>query len=321
MGSTIEIADAIFVPRSLVCLLLAVLLDLTLREPSNRFHPVAWMGAAIARVTKRASASGWLIRLIMGTLLMAVGVSSCVLIGLAVDWSLSQLPLVVSIAMEAVLLKTLFSIAALPRIGRSVQGSLQADDLHAARRLVGYHLVSRNTGGLNSSELSAATIESMAENLSDSVVAPLLAYVVGGLPAVLAYRFVNTADAMIGYRTTELLWFGKTAARLDDLLNLIPARITAACMLMLGTISSDRPMRAFAVWMNDRRRTDSPNAGHTMSAAAGILGVRLEKENQYCLGSELPRPTPHDVGRMARLFWGTVALVLALMVIVRLAFQ
>ena len=133
MGLTIEITDSIVVPRSLVCLLLAVAMDLSLREPSNRFHPVAWMGAVIAWVTKRTTAGGWFFRLLTCVLLMVVGVGSCLLMGLVIDWSLSRLPLMISIVVEAILLKTLFSIAALPRIGQSVQESLRMHDLDTAR--------------------------------------------------------------------------------------------------------------------------------------------------------------------------------------------
>ena len=169
-----------------------------------------------------------------------------------------------------------------------------------ARRLLGYHLVSRDTGDLDEAGVAAAAIESVAENLSDGVIAPALAYALGGLPAAMAYRAANTLDALWGYRDEEFEQLGKAAARLDDALNLLPARVSALA-IVAAAAALRRPdvdaWRAFEVWRADRGRTASPNAGHPMAAMAGALGVRLEKRGDYVLGDGLRPPVAADIER------------------------
>jgi len=150
---------------------------------------------------------------------------------------------------------------------------------------VSWRLVSRDTATLSATQVSAATIESVAENLSDSVVAPLLYYAVGGLPAAFGYRFANTADAMVGYRDEVYEWLGKAPARLDDLFNLVPARLAAALIVAAAPLTGESAGRAWRIWRRDAGKTASPNAGHPMSAMAGALDVELEKVGHYRLGA------------------------------------
>jgi adenosylcobinamide-phosphate synthase len=152
-------------------------------------------------------------------------------------------------------------------------------------------LVSRPTADLSPSLVAAAAIESLAENLVDSWVAPLLAYALFGLPGAYAYRAANTADAMWGYRTPGYEHLGKVAARLDDALSFVPARLGALLLAVVGP----NPREALAVWRRDAHRTPSPNAGPPMSAIAGQLNVRLEKPGTYVLNATAPEPTPADV--------------------------
>ena len=163
--------------------------------------------------------------------------------------------------------------------------ALEAGDLAAARAGAARDLVSRDTSELDASELSGAAIQSLAENLSDSVVAPLLAYAAGGLPAAAAYRALNTADAMWGYRTPELLHRGRAAARADDVANLIPARLTALYI----AARSPQPRAALRIALRDHGLAPSPNGGWPMAAMAGGLGVRLAKRGSYAFNAEAPR--------------------------------
>jgi adenosylcobinamide-phosphate synthase len=192
---------------------------------------------------------------------------------------------------------------------------LDAGDIPLARQQVAFHLVSRDVSSLEASDLSAATIESVAENSSDSIVAPLLYFAIAGLPGALVYRFVNTCDAMLGYRTNELEWFGKSAARFDDLLNLLPSRLTAAIMLLAGACwgTASGVRRACLVWWRDHTLTASPNAGHPMSAAAGVLGVQLEKQGHYRLGADLPRPSASTIFHSIKLLWITAVIAVAIL--------
>jgi adenosylcobinamide-phosphate synthase len=167
--------------------------------------------------------------------------------------------------------------------------------------------VSRPVAGLDGAQLASAAIESVAENLSDSLVGPLLFYLLFDLPGALAYRAANTLDAMIGYHG-EYEDLGKAAARLDDLLNLLPARLSALLLVGAAWLGCGDGRAAWGTLRRDRARTASPNAGWPMAAAAGALRVRLEKMDHYRLGSPFPDPTPRDIGRAVRLCYAAAAL-------------
>jgi adenosylcobinamide-phosphate synthase len=138
--------------------------------------------------------------------------------------------------------------------------------------------------------VAGAAIESLAENLSDGFVAPALYHALGGSGAAYAYRLVNTADAMLGYRTPELEWFGKAAARADDALNLVPARVTALLVTLAAVAGAGSARRALRVAGRDAWRTASPNAGWPMAAMAGALGVRLDKRRETPSTRRAARP-------------------------------
>jgi adenosylcobinamide-phosphate synthase len=179
------------------------------------------------------------------------------------------------------LLKPVFAYRNLRRAVGEVGRALAADDLSEGRRLLGWHLVSRDTGQLSAPEVAGAAIESLAENLTDSLTAPLLAYAIGGLPAAWAYRFVNTADAMWGYRTAEFEELGKFPARLDDGLNWLPARLTGWLLVVAAWLAGEDGRNAARTMLSQHGRTTSLNAGWTMSAMAGALGVTLSKRDVY----------------------------------------
>lgn len=203
--------------------------------------------------------------------------------------------------MEAALLKMTLSARGLTRAAGEVQSALEDNNLPEARRRLSWHLVSRDTSQLDASRVAAATIESVAENSSDGIVAPLFYYALGGLPAALAYRFVNTADAMLGYRDPDHEWLGKAPARLDDVANLLPSRIAAGLLMLAAPLAGADAWRAWRIFQRDKGRTASPNAGRPMSAMAGALNVELEKVGHYKLGAGLRPAVPADVGRSVRL--------------------
>ncbi|CAM3174414.1 Cobalamin biosynthesis protein CobD [Deinococcus saxicola] len=211
--------------------------------------------------------------------------------------------------MQGILLKPLLARRALFAAVDEVHAALAADNLPEARRLLAWHLVSRETSELTACEVAGAAIESLAENLSDSVVAPLLCFRAGGLPLAALYRYANTADAMWGYRTPDLEYAGKVAAHADDVLNLAPARLTALCTLLVSG------GRGLGVWARDRRNTASPNAGHPMSAFAGALGVRLDKRGVYILNVGGRMPEAADLLRALKLARLTFALAMLFLVL------
>lgn len=271
----------------------ALLLDLGLGEYPNRLHPVVWMGWMIRlfeRGAPRAPAPAFVYGLGMALLIPA-------LFGLGAWW-VSDLPWVGWVA-AVFLLKSTMALRALGLAGVGVSGPLAADDL-AAARLGLRSLCSRDPSALEAPALAAGAIESLAENLSDSWVAPLFWLLVGGVPGAVVYRAVNTLDASVGYRG-RYEWLGKASARLDDALNLIPARLTALLLLVgAATLLREPAARGLRVGLRDRGVTESPNAGWPMATMAGILGVSLEKAGHYRLGAEGRPPEGADITRAWR---------------------
>jgi len=281
--------------------LAAVLADLLLGEPPARAHPTVWMGRLIGagRRMRRNRYPGP--SLVEGALLLAGGAALSVGAGIAAERLLRLVPRSVQGPARGLVLKPALSLRALLHAGAEVERALAAGDLSEARRRLAWHLVSRDTADLSASEVVGATIESLAENLGDALVAPLLAFRAGGLGGAYLYRFVNTCDAMLGYRTPELEWFGKASARADDVLNLVPARLSALLIAAAAPLVGGDPREALHRAFHDARRTPSPNAGWPMAAAAGALGVRLTKRGTYDLNSDARDPGPADLRRTLRL--------------------
>lgn len=262
-------------------LVAALLWDRLLGEPPAAAHPVVWMGRVIAaadRWTRRGSPAaelgqGLLIALLVPALFAG---GTALLMDSLAGWP--WLRLVAGVW----LLKATFAVRALGDAANSVRRALDADDLASARTALG-SLCSRDADQLGPEAVAAGAVESLAENASDSLVAPLFFFALFGLPGAIAYRAINTADAMIGYHG-RYEYLGKAAARLDDLANWVPARLTAGLLLVAGGIRGLPVGRAWRILRRDGGRTESPNAGQPMAAMAGLLGVQLEKPEHYCLG-------------------------------------
>jgi adenosylcobinamide-phosphate synthase len=302
----------------LIPLLLALLLDLVLGDPPNRYHPVAWMGAAIGMTRRTAPRRHHLLALLYGAVLVGGGVMVVSIIGIIMQELWQLLPLPWYWLLEACVLKTTFAYRGLVQAAQQVQAALDAGELERARQLVSWHLVSRDTTTLTPSQVAAATVESVAENASDGIIAPLMFYALGGLPAALAYRFLNTADAMLGYHDAEREWLGKIPARLDDLVNLVPARLTAGLLLLATWLLGGPLHRALLVWWRDAGQTASPNAGQPMSVMAGALGVELKKVGYYRLGAGHALPAAQDIPAAIRLLAWAVVMAVGLLAIVQM---
>lgn len=269
-------------------LLGARLLEAIWGEPPNRIHPVAWFGHLAGRVTAWMPPTfstqlvyGAALALVLPTL--AAG-ATFALLTLAQPWP------VLEGVLATVLLRYTFALRALEEAARAVSSALEAEALDQARKGL-RSLCSREASNLSADEVAGAATESVAENLSDSFVAPLFYFALLGVPGAVFYRGVNTLDAMIGYRGRfEAL--GKASARLDDALNLVPARLTAVVLSMAHPRAAHRGWRV--LW-RDAAQTDSPNAGWPMAMMAGLLGVRLTKREQYALGDATQPNTAHTL--------------------------
>jgi adenosylcobinamide-phosphate synthase len=268
----------------LIMLLSALALDLLLGEPPHALHPVVWMGRYIGWGERHEPNARPAAEFLYGAALVTLGLLAVTAAAAGISAALSLLPRALSLLVGAWLLKTTFAARALVLAARAVQSALARRDLPEARRLLSWHMVSRDTAELDEGLVAAGAVESVAENFGDSFVAPLLFFVVFGLPGAVAYRFANTADAMLGYHDARREYLGKFAARLDDLLNLLPARLSALLLLIGAALTGADARGGWLVMWRDHARTPSPNAGWPMSAMAGVLGVTLEKAGYYRLG-------------------------------------
>lgn len=311
--------SAATLPLSVIVIVGALVVDGMLGDPRNCWHPVAWIGSTL-RAGRRCLCRGSPVRLLAAGTALTVGVT---IAAAAAGWLIALVaerlgP--VGLVLEVVALKTTLAARGLASAAGSVADSLARDDTAAARAAVGWHLVSRPTTTLDAPHVASAAIESVAENLTDSVLAPLLAYAVFGLPGAAAYRAINTADAMFGYRAGPLEHFGKAAARLDDLLNLVPARLAALVLVLAAGLGGGDARGAWTSMWRHHALTASPNAGWTMSAMAGALRVRLEKPGHYVLGQGR-WPDVADVRTSLRLLWIGTALSAAGSVLVASLFS
>jgi adenosylcobinamide-phosphate synthase len=281
-------------------LLLGVAADAVLGDP-RRGHPVAGFGAVAVALERR----GYADRRSAGVAHVVVLVGGAVLLGAAAERV--GRGAVARTAVTAAATWAVLGGTSLAREGAALAGELDRGDLAAARvRLPG--LCGRDPALLDAAGLARAGTESMAENTSDAVVAPLLWGAVAGVPGLLGYRAVNTLDAMVGHRSERYERFGWAAARLDDVANLLPARVCALLTAAVAPAVGGSPGAALRAWWRDAAAHPSPNAGPVEAAAAGALGVTLGGRTVYAHGAEErprlgegPPPGPADLRRAARL--------------------
>ncbi|MDI6815208.1 MAG: cobalamin biosynthesis protein [Dehalococcoidales bacterium] len=293
-------------------LVIALIIDIAVKELPNRYHPVAWLGKAICR------GLSWAPKAVKAQLLYGAGIV-LVMLGLVTVlvysslFNLRQINMVAYILIAAFLLKLSFSFRGLATAADGVKEFLARDKLNEARLQL-QSLVSRDTTNLDEDHLVSATVESVAENSCDSFVAPLFYFLLLGVPGAVAYRIVNTFDTMIGYHG-EWEYLGKFAARLDDVVNFLPARFTALMIVIAAWLCQKDISGAWRVMLRDHNKTPSPNAGWTMSAAAGALGVQLEKIGHYKLGDNHYPLSPETISAslqimaVAALVWSLASIL------------
>ncbi|SEI37752.1 adenosylcobinamide-phosphate synthase [Dyadobacter sp. SG02] len=248
------------------------LLDLWLGDPDNWPHPVRVFGNAIAQGEKWLNRGRF--RFLKGAALSVVLVVLVFAFFYGSNAVLVQVP-VLYLAVNSVWVYYGLANHSLIAEGKKVFSVLENEGLEAGRKQLS-RIVGRDTSKLNAQQIRIAVLETMSENLSDGVVAPLFYYAIAGVPGMMAYKMVNTMDSMLGYRSERYEWFGKFAARLDDVANFIPARLTA--LLMVLVTGSSRGLR-FIFKFGSKHK--SPNAGYPESALAGILDSRFGGPNVY----------------------------------------
>ncbi|MDG3011897.1 cobalamin biosynthesis protein [Rhodococcus sp. D2-41] len=283
-------------------LLLGFAADRLWADP-RRGHPVAGFG----RIAMAAEARGYRDHRLAGVVHVAVLVGGTAGAGAVAARLLRRRGRVWEILGTAAATWTVLGGTTLAATGRQMAEHLSGGDLASARALLP-SLCGRDPNLLDADGLARAAVESVAENTADAAVAPLLWGAVAGVPGLLGYRAVNTLDAMIGYRSPRHLRFGWAAARLDDVANLLPARLCGALTVASAPVVGGDPAEAWSAWCRDAAGHPSPNAGVVEASAAGALGVALGGLTEYAHGAELrptlgagPRPAIADLARAARL--------------------
>ncbi len=318
-------------PDPLILLLLALLLDAYIGDPPGLYrvapHPVQLMGRAIGALERRLNRESR-----SETVRRARGVLVAIFLtclGAAVGWAISRGLRAIPFGWlaELALVMSLLTQRDLYRHVDAVARALEKGGLVEGRRAVA-HIVGRNPESLDQHGVARGAIESCAENLADGVVAPVFWYVLLGLPGLVAYKMVNTLDSMIGHRSPRYRAFGNAAARLDDAVNFIPARLTASVIALAAVFTPQAtPIEATRTMMRDASKHRSPNAGWPESAMAGALGLALAGPRQYgdavvkdaWLGNGRARVTPRDIHRSLYVFVVACALVIGLVAVLALA--
>ena len=302
-------------------------LDAVFGDPAWLPHPVVYMGKAIsalekglrARLPKTPEGELWGGRILAFCLPVGTfALTSLICIGAA------ALHPLLGLAVQMFWCGQALAAKGLVQESTNVYRELLKPDLPAARIAVS-RIVGRDTQALTAEGVTKAAVETVAENASDGVIAPLLYMLLGGAPLALTYKAINTMDSMVGYKNTQYLYFGRAAAKLDDVANYLPSRIAALLWVAAAALTGNDARSAWRIWRRDRRNHASPNSAQTESACAGALNVQLAGPAYY-FGEYYPKPTigdavrpiePEDIRRADRMMYAESLLALALGLVIR----
>ena len=307
---------------------LSLLLDALLGDPARLPHPVVLMGKAIEALEKRlrtlfpATERGELragrvlaAALPLGTLIL----TGCAVFLAGLVHPALRFALQVFWGWQALAMRGLRDES--ENVRRKLAEGTLADARTAVARIVG-----RDTAELTEAGVVRAAVETVAENFSDGVAAPMLYFMLGGAPLALCYKSINTMDSMVGYKNERYLYFGRAAAKLDDLVNWLPSRLAALLLILAAFICGEDGKSAYRIWRRDRRNHASPNSAQTEAAMAGALGLRLGGPASYFgklhdkpfIGDPVREPEPEDIGRANRIMVSASVFALFVMCAARL---
>lgn len=275
---------------ALKALLLALFVDVSLGDPVYAWHPVRLMGQLIQGLENRLYKTDVKNRQLFqrGMLLTVLAIICVATVYGIITWLCDWLMGTWHWLLIGLLASQLLAIRSLIDEGRRIISVMQTGTLEQAQRDIGY-LVSRDTANLKATDIYKAAVETMTENITDAIVAPLFYYALFGVVGMAVYKVINTMDSMIGYKNQRYLWFGKFAARLDDVANFIPARLAAVCILLSALFLKGDSAKGVRCFIEQRKYSSSPNAGCTEAAMAGVLGISLSGPTAY-FGKVVERP-------------------------------
>ncbi|MGE6258168.1 adenosylcobinamide-phosphate synthase CbiB [Heyndrickxia sporothermodurans] len=262
----------------LLAITIAIFIDLIIGDPPSWPHPVKWIGSFISFLNKQWNHGKY--RKWKGIMMLTSVLLLTSIVTIVITLLLYQIHPIVGILGEALIIATTIAQKGLKDAGLDVYHPLVRNDLPLARTKLSY-IVGRDTEHLNESEIVRGTVETIAENTSDGITAPLFWAFIGGAPLAMVYRAINTCDSMVGYRNPQYEQFGWASARLDDLVNWLPSRITGFFMLLTKKTPYMDWRSAWGLFMTDARKHPSPNSGWCEAATAIMLGVQLGGVNYY----------------------------------------
>ena len=296
-------------------------LDAIFGDPAWLPHPVVYMGKAISKLEKFLRPR--LPKTLQGELLGGAIVAFCLPVGTflltgLVCWGAARLHPLLGLAVQMFWCGQALAARGLVQESTNVYKELKKPDLPGARKAVS-RIVGRDTAELTAEGVTKAAVETVAENASDGVIAPLLYMLIGGAPLALTYKAINTMDSMLGYKNEKYLYFGRVPAKLDDAANYLPSRLAALLWVAAAAFTHNDAKGAWRIWRRDRRRHASPNSAQTESACAGALGVQLAGPAYYfgqyypklTIGDALRPIEPEDILRANRMMYVASSFALA----------
>ena len=312
----------------LIPIFFGFVLDLIIGDPYRCPHPIRLIGTGISKgeiitrkIFPKTSRGEYLAGLCLSIIILLLSF----LVPALILYFAFKISVWLAIALETFMCYQLIAMKCLKNESCKVYAELMRDDLDSAREKVSM-IVGRDTGFLDKGGITKATVETVAENTSDGVIAPLLFMSIGGAPLAFFYKAVNTLDSMIGYKNEKYLNFGRFAAKLDDVLNFIPARFSAYLMIAASWILNLNPRNAYMIYRRDRFNHASPNSAQTEAVCAGALGIQLAG-NAYYFGKLYEKPTigdanreieTEDIRRTNRLLYSTAFLCIPFCLAIRL---
>lgn len=276
------------IAESILVVFFALVLDFAVGDPRNKFHPTAWLGSLIAKLTPHTKNSSENLEKLGGIfiILISSGIVASLIIFLYIGIKLitvNYIYIIISVIVGGVLLKTTIAIKGMEKHALAVVTALEQNNISSARDNLSM-IVKRNTKNLDKNHVFSGVLESISENTVDGITGPLFYFALFGLPGAFVYRVINTADSMIGYKTDifkNVGWFG---ANCDKILNYIPSRLTGFIMILSAMVLRNNWRKSYEIMIRDGRKTKSPNAGYPMAAIAGALEAKFEKIDHYSLG-------------------------------------
>lgn len=318
-----------FLKYSTTALALGVIIDAVFGDPQVPWHPIRLIGKLIAAAERR------LRRLFpqtrdgerrAGAVMAAAIPASVFLTAAAVSGAAFLLNRYAFLIVESLMCASLLAAGSLRSESMKVYRAITAGDIEGARRAVSM-IVGRDTGSLNEAGITRAAVETVAENASDGVIAPLLFAVIGGAPLGFLYKAINTMDSMVGYKNDRYIDFGRAAARLDDAANFVPSRLSAILMIAVSAPLGMDCKGAARIFHRDRKKHSSPNSAQTEAVCAGALGVRLggdasyfgKLQKKHYIGDDSRPIEPDDIKRANRLMHAASLLAAALLIAAKAA--